>query len=164
MPAVIEKARQDRADGQLWRARQRLASYVSSTGYDRWVLELLGEICYEMGDFPAAGRYWFFVELRTPPQQEAVALFLQLHRRHPQRIPYLWPAKLRYVRLERLPAEVQNRFRTMAEHLPPPRARVNTTRAAYTSKDLLLFSGCLIIALFGLFCFSVGFAQIMNVR
>ncbi len=164
MPAVLEKARQDRADGHLWKARQRLESFISSSGYDRWVLELLGEVCHEMGDYPAAGRYWFFVELKNPQQHESVTLFLALASKHPSTIGQRWPAKLREVRPERLPVDARARHQKIAEFLPKPRVKPIPTNKAYTSRDLLFASGCILVALFVLFCFSVGFAQVIGLK
>jgi hypothetical protein len=128
------------------------------------VLELLGEICYEMGDFPAAGRYWFFVELKTPQQRDAVKLFLSIAGKNPSTIPLRWPAKLREVRPERLPADARARHLTISEFIPKPRARPLPTNKAYTSRDLLVASGCILVALFALFCFSIGFAQVIGLK
>jgi hypothetical protein len=164
MPAVLEKARQDRADGHLWMARKRLTSYISSTGYDRNVLDLLGDICHQMGDEPAAGRYWFFVELRSPHQQQAVSLFLQQSSRRPELIGLQWPAKLREVRPERLPDDARQRLAAIAHLLPKRKPRPVATHRSFTPRDQLMTAGCMLAALFFVYCFSVGFAQVIGLK
>ncbi|MBY0588313.1 hypothetical protein K2X85_14140 [bacterium] len=164
MPAVLEKARRDREQGQLWLARKRLASYISSSGYDHLVLDLLGEVCYEMGDFPAAGRYWFFVELRNDRQRDAVAVFLRQAGRRPEQIGKYWPTKLRYVRLEKLPADARDRLAAVVHHIPMRRPPPIQTHRSYTPRDQLISGVALLVALFFLYCFSVGFAHVIGLK
>ena len=60
--SVLERARGELAAGRPWKARQRLEGALANDPTNQDVLELLGEICFEMGDLPSAGAYWFLTE------------------------------------------------------------------------------------------------------
>lgn len=48
-----------------------LATYPRSTD----ILEMLGEVCFRMGDWPEAGRYWFLTERTDKDAQLAFRAF-----------------------------------------------------------------------------------------
>ena len=52
---AIERAREDVQVGDLGLARQRLASFLASQGYDAEALEELGRVCLAMRDLRSAG-------------------------------------------------------------------------------------------------------------
>jgi hypothetical protein len=56
---VVERAHVDVAAGRAWKGRQRLEGALANQPTDQAILELLGEICFSMGDHPAAGVYWY---------------------------------------------------------------------------------------------------------
>jgi len=78
-PSVI-KARVDLREGRPWRARQRLESFVSQNPTHQEALELLGDVLYEMGDTPRAGRYWL---LTSRTDNRATAALRALRERYP---------------------------------------------------------------------------------
>jgi hypothetical protein len=57
-PPSVVKARVDLDEGRPWAARDRLESFVSQNPTHAEALELLGDVLYQMGDLPRAGRYW----------------------------------------------------------------------------------------------------------
>jgi hypothetical protein len=69
---VLERAREDIADGRLWKARDRLTGALRASPSHQELLDLLGEVHYRMGDLPEAGRYWLLTE-RTGPEVDAVS-------------------------------------------------------------------------------------------
>jgi hypothetical protein len=137
---------------------------VRSVGYHPRVVDQLGEICWRMGDVPAAGRFWFFTVADTDVKRTSIETFLSLGRAQPSVIVSQLPRKLRQTRLDRFPTEVQQRLRTLipaadASHTLEEVAR---RRTPMTLSDLLISSVALLITLFFLYCFSVGLAQILQ--
>ena len=59
---VLDRAGADLAGGRRWKARERLEGALANDPTNQAVLDLLGEICFAMGDLPAAGGYWFLTE------------------------------------------------------------------------------------------------------
>ena len=57
-PPSVAKARVDLDEGRVWAARDRLESFVSQNPSHAEALEFLGDVLYQMGDLPRAGRYW----------------------------------------------------------------------------------------------------------
>ena len=75
---AVQRARNDFAQGRGWKARDRLFGAVAGYPADQEVLDLLGEVLYDMGDLPSAGRYWMLTAREGPPVEAAItALFEQ---------------------------------------------------------------------------------------
>lgn len=55
---AITRAQSDVEAGRLWKARDRLSAAARHSPTDQAILELLGEVYFQMGDQPAAWRYW----------------------------------------------------------------------------------------------------------
>jgi hypothetical protein len=72
---AIERARRDIARGELWRARDRLGSYVAQHPSDQVALDLLGDVLWRMGDAPMAGRCWYLTERDDDRARQARAAF-----------------------------------------------------------------------------------------
>lgn len=72
MTDALARARADLAAGQAWKARDRLTG-VMSTRTDDEVLDLLGEVYFQMGDLPAAGSLWFVTGRNDESAQAAIA-------------------------------------------------------------------------------------------
>ena len=58
----LNRAKEDIAQGRLWKARDRLTGLLSMYPAEQPVLHLLGEVLFRMGDLPAAGRYWVLTD------------------------------------------------------------------------------------------------------
>jgi hypothetical protein len=113
-PRAIERARRDIEAGELWRARDRLHSYVAQDPWHQGALDLLGEVFWRMGDAPLAGRSWYLTERDDGPAREARVAF---ERRFPlagrramlrAREPY-----------DRYPSAVQARLASLGRPPPP---------------------------------------------
>lgn len=170
MAGVIERARRDLADHQLWRARRRLEGFVGSQGYHRDVMELLGDVCDQMGDLPAAGRFWFFCETRDDDQRRAIEQFVRDAGGDPLVIFSQLPRRLRDTRLERFPPDVQKRLRALLASQPKPLPiNIHHPRRAGRAPrdftvDLFAYSALTLIGLFCLYVFSVGLAHVLAWR
>lgn len=68
----LRAAREARAAGRLWKARDVLAAHTEATK-DPEALGELGEVYFEMGDLPRAGAVWFAAGAKGPDVDAAVA-------------------------------------------------------------------------------------------
>ena len=68
----MRRAREARAAGQLWKARDLLVAHVEGTRDPEALVEL-GEVLHEMGDLPRAGAVWFAAGAKGPDVDAAVA-------------------------------------------------------------------------------------------
>lgn len=73
---AIRRARNDIAEGELWRARDRLISYVRQRPDDEVAVDLLGSVFHQMGDTPNAGRYWMLANRSDDAAERARGVFL----------------------------------------------------------------------------------------
>jgi hypothetical protein len=164
MPAVVERALQDIDRNELWRARERLEGYIGSTGYDRDVVELLGDVCYRMGDHPNAGRYWFFTPADSSQKQSAIETFVRRCGGAPRMVYSNLPRTLRDRRPTQYPPEVRHRLDSLREAVGPRAARKPRRKPARHNPagDALTMLVVGAIALFFLFCFGLGFVQLMK--
>lgn len=167
MAGVLERVRVDRANGELWKARRRLEGYVGSVGYQRDVIEALGSICWEMGDVPSAGRFWFFAPADSDAKRAAIETFLRLHGGNASAIISSLPRRLRQTPRLSLPVEVQQRLARLgcqptAKTLASASISHLSHRRRDMTFDLLAFSVLTLVGLFVIACFSVGFAQIVR--
>ena len=80
MRDLLARARDDIEAGRLWKARDRLPGSLANEPANQEVLTLLGEICFRMGDLPAAGGYWFLTEAAGEDVERARA---SLRERYP---------------------------------------------------------------------------------
>ena len=70
--AAVRQAREARAAGQLWKARDVLVAHVEGA-QDAEALRELGEVLFEMKDLPQAGAVWFAAGAKGPDVDTAVA-------------------------------------------------------------------------------------------
>ena len=164
MPEVLERARKDLAHHEPWRARARLEGFIGSCGYQRDVVELLGAVCWQMGDVPAAGRYWFFTPLDRDEKRVAVEQLVRLAGGDPDCVSGRLPRNLRHGRIGRYPIEVQQRLQSLTPVRANRVARRQRPRSAPRSgaADTLAFGALGAIVLFFLYCFSLGLAQVIR--
>ncbi|WP_239395999.1 DUF6584 family protein [Frankia sp. CiP3] len=76
---VVATARAERSAGRLPFARDRLAGLLAQHPADQDTLDLLGQICRDLGDEIAAGRWWFLSARDDPAADAARAAFLAAH-------------------------------------------------------------------------------------
>lgn len=165
MPYVLERARRDLAEGRPWEARRRLEGFVGSKGYDRDVLELLGDVCWRMHDVPAAGRFWFFCPTDSDVKRTAIEIFVREAKGRPESVVSRLPRKLRDARLDRYPIEVQDRLRALGVRWPADRKPATGSpaqRRGSPARDYLAFGALTLAGLFCLYCFSVGLAHLFE--
>lgn len=164
MLPVIERARSDIEEGMLWRARNRLEGFVGSQGYHREVVELLGEVCYRMGDYPAAGRFWFFTQADSDAKHLAIETFVRQHGGRPEQMLSQLPKNLRDCRPTRFPFEARQRLEKLQAASPrrQRKRKRNPTNSRNQAADTFAFLIVGAIALFFLYCFSLGVVQVMR--
>jgi hypothetical protein len=103
----LERARADVDAGRLWKARDRLQGSLEADPANQDVLALLGEVCFQMRDLPAAGVYWSLTERDLPPDVEAA---LNARFGSAQQVLRAMPAR---PPIERYPERVQDRLRAL---------------------------------------------------
>jgi len=113
-PRAIERARRDIEAGELWRARDRLHSYVAQDPWHQGALELLGEVYWRMGDAPLAGRSWYLTERDDRPARQAREAF---ERRFP--LPERGVMLRAREPYERYPNAVLTRLAPLRRPVPP---------------------------------------------
>lgn len=158
---TIRRARADLAAGRPWKARDRLSGVLRQSPSNQPVLELLGEVLYQMGDAPAAGRVWFLTERRGPDVDEALRVFLERYGRHS--IDLIRVLKVR-APIDSYPSEVRERLVTLQTEAKrerfdwqPPDQPTHSSR----SRPLTAFA---LTALFGLIlmCLAVGVMTVLG--
>ncbi len=118
MAGGIDRARQDVTEGRLWKARERLSGVVRSEPHLQEALDLLGEVYFDMGDHPAAGRFW---ALTDRDDDRATSASAALEAETGSRIELLRSIPVREP-LDAYPAQVQERIEALrGETGWPPR-------------------------------------------
>lgn len=160
--SAIERADRDLERGDYGMARERLASYLNSKGYDPAMLERLGQLCYEMRDLAQAGRYWLASSAEGEHVEQAVAAFVRRSGTERAFIAAQLPRAVLETTPDSLPPVALERVRRLGlEALigKPARGRgsCETTRG-----DLVCVTiGVLVAALVGL-AFVVGLGTIVR--
>lgn len=104
---ILDKARHEVDQGNLWRAKEILQGAIRSESYDVELFEMMGMVLLRMGDLPEAGRFLFLSGVRRPEYLEAIEIFLSRHRRKkPDDFVYLVPRKARLKTVSEYPHEV----------------------------------------------------------
>lgn len=76
-PLGFDKAIQDVREGRLWKARDRLTGLLATFPADQKILNLLGEVYFQMGDLPQAGRYWYLTDRQGPEVDAAIEALVE---------------------------------------------------------------------------------------
>jgi hypothetical protein len=74
-----ERVRADLDAGRAWKARDRLEGALANAPTDQSILETLAKICFELGDLPAAGKYWYLTDATGDDVERALAAFGERH-------------------------------------------------------------------------------------
>ena len=159
-PPVIDRARADLDRNELWRARQRLEGFVSSRGYQRDVVELLGDVCHRMGDVPNAGRYWFFTPVDSETKKNAIAVFISCYGKQPSQLFSQLPRRLRQYRESAFVPEVRERLQAIRKKT---RHRSPMSAYRFTAGDRMIQVVGFAIMAFILLCFLLGLKQVIAI-
>ncbi len=106
-----ESAQHDVARGDYGMARQRLASYLNSKGYDADVLKRLGQMCFDMHDPRQAGRYWLASSAEGVDAELAIESFIRDAQQQPRLLLARLPRAVREADFASLPPVAQDRLR-----------------------------------------------------
>lgn len=156
---ALERSKEDEARGDLGLARERLASYLVTRGYDATLLARLGWLCLRMGDLREAGRFFFFSDAEGAEVETAVDAFVRQHQGHRSVVLAQLPAYARPP-LDQVSLAARARFERLRVVLPDP-AR-SRGRSQTTPNQSAKGVGCLVLAgiLAGLIV--VGFGTVLR--
>ena len=109
-PSALDRARRDVENGDHWRARQRLDSYLDSKGYDPDLLRELGEIAYAMHDAFNAGRYWLLSSVEGEHVERAIEVFVSAGGKRPEQLAAQLPRRTRLPSIDGYAPQAQSRI------------------------------------------------------
>lgn len=159
--SALERAEQDLERGDYGLARQRLTSYLSTTGYDADVLARIGRISYDMHDLFQAGRYWLLSSAEGDVVEQTITTFAKHAGSAPRAVVGQLPRTTRLANLEGYPEPVQERLRRLGLDEAIVRAgRREEANTRMNWRDGVFISGCLIVVAFMIVSFAVGLVQI----
>lgn len=95
MHHAYARAERDIAKGDLGTARNRLASLLTSNGYDAGLLTVLGELSLRMGDPVSAAKYWLLSDREGADAEAKIEAFVEAQQRDPLRIRSQLPGRIR---------------------------------------------------------------------
>ena len=108
---IVARAEREIAAGRAWRAKELLRGALA-TRAERVLLERYGRLLDLLGERYEAGRYLFLSGVRTPECADAIAVFLTRNAaRGSTDFVKLFPAAVRRLPFEQLPAVVQEELR-----------------------------------------------------
>ena len=76
---ALDRVRSDLAEGRLWKARDRVTGNFAGRPTDPVLLELAGQVFFQMGDLPRAGAYWFLTDKDGPEVEAALVALKERH-------------------------------------------------------------------------------------
>lgn len=162
--SVVERADQDIAEGNHWLARQRLASHLSSSGYDAELLARIGQIAHSMHDAFNAGRFWLTSNAEGAHVEEAVAVFIGHVGNDAKQIAASLPRAARLPALTSYPPMVQARLRRLgldaAVTASSPSTPAAKVRMPWGMRALALFGW--VVILFCCIAVCVGVSTIFD--
>lgn len=160
---ILDKARRELEQGNLWRAKEILQGAIGSENYDVQLYEMMGTVLLKMGDLPEAGRFLFLSGVRTPEYTEAIEIFLSRHRRSkPQEFLHILPRKARLSTVSEYPHEVAQVLREIGcpETLKDKDGRIYEPQNA---KDIAGWLGCGTIAIVLLGLIILGAIKLLEI-
>ena len=161
-PSAWERVEADIEAGRLWKARDRLHGMLVASPADQKILDRLGELYFQMGDHPQAGRYWFLTTREDESARAAHRALLERfgHNRGTvaRNIPALAPHDMYPDEVTRRLAElgVSHRREAFGASMPPYQPSIG---------DRILGTGCAVVALVLLVgVWLVGAASLLGLR
>ncbi len=163
MMSAIERAQDDVNRGHLGIARQRLASYMATQGYDADLAARIGQISYDMRDLHQAGRYWLLSTAEGQHVDEAIDHFLNYCGDEPSCIVGALPRMLRLPNMDDYPDVVRRRLRRFRlEDAIALQARQNAPPPAISMARRAMGMGCCLTLIASAIVFIAGLHAILN--
>ncbi len=146
------------ASGKLWRAKEILQGNIGTQDFHPQLYERYGHLLLQMGDLIEAGKYLFLSGSRDDRYKEAITLFLDKHRRHPEHIFGALPMKAKWTPWRKLPPAVRDDMSQLGISRRRHRRRQAEERGELISRDYFdLRQAFIFVVLAGLIgCFVVG--------
>jgi hypothetical protein len=144
---TLERAQEQVAKGNLWRAKEILRGSINNVGYDAKLFEALGAVLLKMSDLPEAGRFLFLSAARQPEYEQAIEVFLRRHRcAHWRDFFNVFPRRARLATLSEYPDRLAEELRQFGfpERLQDPKRFAAIPEKV---KERLLWATCLSIVL-----------------
>jgi hypothetical protein len=160
---ILDKARTEFENGNLWRAKEMLQGAMRSESYNVQLFEMMGTVFLRMGDLPEAGKFLFLSGVRRPEYLEAIEIFLSRHKqKQPYDFIYLFPRRARLRTVSDYPHEVAQVLRDMGspEILKDEDGRVYTPQ---TGSDVNAWLTCGPIALIALALLILGVIKLWEI-
>lgn len=162
---VQERIEKDIARGDFGLARERLLSHLHSKGYDPELLAQLGELCFEMHDLAAAGKYWLASSASGVEVDAAIELFVRRCGGIPEHTAAQLPRFIRLKSLNDYPASVRERLeRVGLLEAIQVRARLDKPRSRTMMKStewIVMIIAIIVIGCAAVSCI-IGVGQIGN--
>ena len=160
---ILKRAEAERTAGRAWRAKEILRGALA-TRAEPELLEHYGRLLNSLGERYEAGKYLFLSGARTPEYEDAIQVFLtRTAARRDADLVQLFPAAVRRLPFEQLPAQVQDdlkargvskaRFSGTGPIVPPAR---------YGWSDRLKMIAAVLICGIFVLALGLGIAQIAN--
>jgi hypothetical protein len=108
--SAFDRVRSDLAEGRLWKARDRVTGTLVARPTDPVLLELAGQVFFQMGDLPRAGAYWFLTDKDGPEVEAALVALKQRHGKGALGLIHALPVR---DAIEAFPPRVQERLRQL---------------------------------------------------
>lgn len=166
---ALERARNDLAAGRLWKALDRITGAVAACPSDQAVLELAGEVFFEMGDLPRAGAYWFLTEKDGPEVESALNALKQRHGAGALGLIAALPVR---AGIDAFPPKVRERLSQLQQEAkrshrynwnPQPRRKGESTRQPKSSSAVVGTMARLVLVTATVGVWSIGLTAIIYV-
>jgi hypothetical protein len=141
------------AEGRLWRAKEILQGNIAVQDFHAELYERYGQLLLRMSDLAEAGKYLFLSGARKPGYEASIGLFLDKHRRDPNRIFHAQPRHAKRALWEDLPLPVRQEMDELGFTQRPHRL-VEERKATW--KDALALGTFVSVVLVILACTIVG--------
>jgi hypothetical protein len=160
---ILNRAAREIADGRPWRAKEILRGALA-TRAEPALLEHYGRLLESLGERYEAGKYLFLSGVRVPEYAAAIALFMSRNAaRREGDFVRLFPAAVRRVPFEQLPAPVQEELKSRRVSDSPVSATERIVPPVrYTFRDRFNMAAAFLITAFFLLALVLGLRQILR--
>jgi len=157
-----ERAQIDIEGGDYGRARQRLASYLTSKGYDPRILAQLGDLSHDMHDYFQAGRFWLLSDAEGEHVEFEISSFIAGTGGGAKQIVSHLPRSARMASLDAYPPIALERLRRLGldDVVLILKRRPDPQRVTWRERALTLM--CVLVAVWFLFVFIVGCERVFS--
>lgn len=155
--STIHRAEAELSNGRPWRAKEILASSLSSYGYSRDIYVAYAKLLTDLGDHLEAGRFYLLsVDEPDDQQRQLMELFLKRHQKDDwMRLLLHFPKPARLSERSKYPIYLRNYLETL--HAPSiiDREQLSST-LSYDRANWLLPMTCLSATLVAAVCAIIG--------